>query len=67
MPKWAKFIIAILLLPLCFGAVAALVRVLRATGAAEHFWVAFIGGAACWIVLFLMLPKPMLEIGRAHV
>ena len=66
MPKWAKFFLAILLLPLCVGAVAALVRVLRATGGAEYFWVAFIGGAACWLVVFLLLPKPMLVYVFGH-
>ena len=34
MPKWIKFIVALLLLPVC-------------------------AGAACWGVIFLLLPKPM--------
>ena len=34
-------------------------RVLDATGNAETIWVATIGGAACWLVVFLLLPKPM--------
>lgn len=34
-------------------------RVVRANGSAETFWVAFAGGAACWLALFLLLPKPM--------
>jgi hypothetical protein len=59
MPKWAKFIIAILLLPLCFGAVKALFLVLRASGGADRFWVALLAGAMCWVVVFLMLPRPM--------
>jgi hypothetical protein len=59
MPKWLKTAIAVLLLPVCLGAVNALVRVLRATGSADTFWVAFIGGAACWLAVFLLLPKPM--------
>jgi hypothetical protein len=58
-PKWAKTIFAVLLLPFCFGAVAALLKVLRASGSADTFWVAFLGGAACWWVVFLLLPKPM--------
>jgi hypothetical protein len=66
MPKWAKTIIAILLLPLCIGAVNALVTVIGATGRAETFWVTFIGGAACWVVLFLLLPKPMLIYVFGH-
>ena len=65
-PKWAKTIVAVLLLPLCIGAVVALVRVVRATGGADLFWVAFIGGAACWLVVFLLLPKPMLLYVFGH-
>ncbi len=65
-PKWVKLILALLLLPLCIGAVSALVRVLRATGGADHFWVAFVGGAACWLVVFLLLPKPMLLYVFGH-
>jgi hypothetical protein len=58
-PKWAKMIIAILLLPFCAGAVRALLQVLRMTNHAETMWVAAVGGAACWLVIFLLLPKPM--------
>ena len=59
MPKWCKTIIAILLLPLCAGAVSALWMVLRASGDADTIWVAFLSGAACWVTLYLLLPKPM--------
>ena len=59
MLKWAKLLIALVLLPLCFGAVAALARVLRASGQADTFWVAFVAGAACWLTVFVLLPKPM--------
>jgi hypothetical protein len=58
-PKWCKTIIAILLLPLCAGAILALWRVLRASGDADTIWVAFLSGAACWLIIYLMLPKPM--------
>jgi len=57
-PKWIKFIIAVLLLPVCAGAAMALWRVLRA-GGADTTWIPLLGGAACWIVIFLLLPKPM--------
>ncbi len=66
MPKWTKTIIAVLLLPLCVGAVNALAKVLRATGGADMFWVAFLGGAACWLVVFFLLPKPMLIYVFGH-
>ena len=59
MPKWIKFIIAILLLPVCAGAARALWRVLCASGRADTVWVPLLAGAACWLVIFLLLPKPM--------
>lgn len=66
MPKWMKTVIALLLLPFCAGAVGALVRVVQATGSADTFWIGFIGGAACWLVIFLLLPKPMLIYVFGH-
>ena len=59
MPKWCKTIIAILLLPVCIGAVAALWLVLRQSGEADTIWVVFLCGAACWVTVYLLLPKPM--------
>jgi Peptidase M50B-like len=58
-PKWVKLIIAILLLPVCAGAGMALWRVLAACGRADLVWVPLLAGAACWIVIFFLLPKPM--------
>jgi hypothetical protein len=58
-PKWAKLIIAVLLLPFCLGAGEALYQVVRASGRADTVWVPMLAGAACWVVIFLMLPKPM--------
>lgn len=66
MPKWVKFVIGILLLPVCFGAASALSRVVSATGNAQMFWVALVGGAACWLTVFLLLPKPMLIYVFGH-
>lgn len=59
MPKWVKAVLAVLLLPVCIGAAKALWRVLRASGGADTFWVAMLAGAACWVVVFLLLPRPM--------
>jgi hypothetical protein len=58
-PKWTKFIIAILLLPICGGAAMALLKVLHACGNADTTWIPFLAGAACWMVIFFLLPKPM--------
>src|SRR5438874_10137771 len=59
MRKWAKTIIAVLLLPFCIGSTRALVRVLGESGSADIVWVPLLAGAACWLVIFLLLPKPM--------
>jgi hypothetical protein len=58
-PKWCKTIIAILLLPACVGAAEALWRVIRTSGKAETIWVAMLSGFSCWLVIYLLLPKPM--------
>jgi len=65
-PKWVKTIIAVLLLPFCAGAASALLHVIRASGRVDSFWVAFVGGAACWLAVFLLLPKPMLVYVLGH-
>jgi Peptidase M50B-like len=58
-PKWIKFILAVLLLPVCAGAAMALENVLRAGGSADTTWIPILAGAACWLVIFVLLPKPM--------
>ena len=58
-PKWCKTLIAVLLLPVCLGAAQALWMVLRASGDATTIWVASLAGAACWVVIYSLLPKPM--------
>jgi hypothetical protein len=59
MLKWAKMIIAIALLPICLGAAQALWMVIQRSGSADTTWVPLLAGAACWIVVYLLLPKPM--------
>jgi hypothetical protein len=58
-PKWLKFMLGLLLLPVCAAAARTFWRLLQATGSAESFWVVFVAGAAIWLVVFLILPKPM--------
>jgi hypothetical protein len=58
-PKWVKAIIAIVLLPLCLGGASALWRVLTASGSADTTWVPMFAGVLCWVVIYLLLPKPM--------
>lgn len=59
MPKWVKMLVAIALLPLCIGAAQALWLVIQRSGSADTTWVPLLAGAACWIVIYLLLPKPM--------
>jgi len=58
-PKPVKTLIAILLLPFCYGAFRAVLRVLQASGQWEGFLVAWLGGISCWLVIYLLLPRPM--------
>jgi hypothetical protein len=57
--KWAKFFLAILLLPVCYGVAQALWLVIVASKGADGVWVATLAGVACWLVIFFLLPKPM--------
>lgn len=59
MLKWFKLLVAILLLPLCFGAAQALWLVLSNSGDATTIWVGLLSGVACWVVIYTLLPKPM--------
>ena len=66
MPKWCKTLVAILLLPVCVGAAWALWMVVRASGSADTTWVPALAGAACWGVIYWLLPKPMLVYVLGH-
>jgi hypothetical protein len=59
MPKWGKMLMAILLLPVCGGAGAALWKTVRACGGADTTLVPFGAGALCWLAVYLLLPRPM--------
>jgi hypothetical protein len=59
MSRHLRSFIAIALIPVCLGATISLVRVIQATANAETIWVASLSGAACWLIIFLLLPKPM--------
>jgi hypothetical protein len=58
-PKWLKLIVAIALLPVCAGATMALRMVVQHTGSADTTWVPMLAGTACWLAVYLILPKPM--------
>jgi hypothetical protein len=54
-----KTVVAIVLLPLCFGTAQAVLNLLQATEQADTVWVATVAGMACWLVIYLTLPEPM--------
>jgi hypothetical protein len=59
-------LLGILLLPICLGTAQALGKVLFAAGSADRIWLPFLAGAACWLAVFLLLPKPMLIYVFGH-
>jgi hypothetical protein len=59
MPKWVKMIVGILLLPICLGTAVAVWVALTHAGAMTQVWMPMLAGAASWVVVFLLLPKPM--------
>jgi hypothetical protein len=52
-------LLGILLLPVCVATAKAVWLVLGQAGGADRVWLPMLAGAACWIVVFLLLPKPM--------
>jgi hypothetical protein len=58
-PKWVKFLLGVLLLPVCLGTAQALWRVLLNSAAAGRVWLPLLAGTVCWLAIFLLLPKPM--------
>jgi hypothetical protein len=59
MPKWIKFILALLLLPACAALGRTVGRVLLSAGAVDAICLPLLAGMACWFVIFLLLPQPM--------
>jgi len=52
-------LVGILLLPVCLATTQAVWQVVSSARTADRFWPPFLAGAACWIVVFILLPKPM--------
>lgn len=48
-----------LLLPLCVGAGLTLIKTFRAAGGADTAWVPILAGVVSWMVIYVLLPKPM--------
>lgn len=46
-------------MPLCYAMLVTAIKVTRATFSDDLFWVMVVAGAACWFVVYLMLPRPM--------
>lgn len=57
--SWGRVVLALLLLPICLGVTNALFLALITTSHKTDIWIPVLAGAACWIVIFSLLPKPM--------
>ena len=59
MPKWIKFIIGLLLLPVCLATALSLWQAFAVYARSDTVWFPMLAGAGAWICVFLLLPKPM--------
>lgn len=59
MGKLIKMLVGVLLLPLCIGAALALWRLLPALGRADTVWIPLAAGAAVWLLIYIVFPRPM--------
>ncbi len=57
--RFSRWLLALALLPVAVGCTWALLGILLKSRAAVDFWLTLLGGGACWLVVFLLLPKPM--------
>jgi len=57
--KFWKFLIALMLLPVCVGGGSTLLRAIQSAGAADTAWVPVMAGAVSWLAIYTLLPKPM--------
>ncbi len=57
--KFWKFIVGLVLLPVCVGGGLALLKVVQSAGAADTAWVPVLAGAISWLAIYTLLPKPM--------
>lgn len=57
--KFWRTLVALLLVPSCVGAARVLFRVVSASDGLATFWLPFLCGVACWVVIFWLLPRPM--------
>jgi hypothetical protein len=56
---FGRVMLGLAVLPWCVGATWALWVVIRSGGSSATFWVATLGGATSWVVVFFLLPKPL--------
>jgi hypothetical protein len=66
MPKWVKFVVAVLLLPVCVATAKTVWQVLLLGAGADRVWIPMLAGAGAWTAVFLLLPKPMLLYVFGH-
>jgi hypothetical protein len=57
--KGWKSLVGLALFPVCLGATRGLWRVCAFGAAADRFWAAALAGAASWLSVFALLPRPI--------
>jgi hypothetical protein len=57
--KLLKMVIGVLLLPLCVGSAWTLWRMLPVFGSAHAIWLPLAAGAAAWMLVYTLFPRPM--------
>ena len=59
MPKWVKFLLGVALLPVCLATAKTVGQVFLIGSVEDRVWLPMLAGAAAWIAVFMLLPKPM--------
>lgn len=57
--KAIKLFAGLLLFPLCLGATRTAIWVIQVTATTDSFWIPFLTGGACWLAIYVFLPKPL--------
>jgi len=59
MSRFIKLLIGMALIPLCVGAASAVWRILQTTGRDTAVWIPVLAGAAGWLLIYFVFPRPM--------
>ena len=59
MGKLIKLLIGVALIPVCVGTASAVGRLLQTTGRDTTLWIPVLAGAAGWLLVYFLFPRPM--------